>query len=215
MTLAATGEVYEVVLECRQEGQQVMNVLHFRALTPTDNVELRLLRALVECLLTVLLPGSTSNLQFVKCRGKRVYPDLGPVLEVGPELNDVIQGADVGDSVPTFVSVCANIHTSRGGKVGRGRMFIFGVPEGATQGSYIQTTNPYWTVILQYLACIAAKFITQGDPPAANRWQIGVHSRKLGGKKAPYTVEGFAPAVSIIPNNRLASTVSRKVGHGR
>jgi hypothetical protein len=192
VTPAATGEVYEVVLECRQEGQQVMNVLHFRALTPSDNVELRLLRALVECLLTVLLPGSTSNLQFVKCRGKRVFPDLGPVLEVGPELGDVVQGADVGDSVPTFVSVCANIHTTRGGKVGRGRMFIFGVPEGATQGSYIQ-----------------------GDPPAANRWQIGVQSRKLGGAKAPYTVEGFAPAVSIIPNNRLASTVSRKVGHGR
>lgn len=214
MTVAATGEVYEVVLECRQEGQQVMNVLHFQALSPIDNVETRLLRALVECLLTVLLPGSTSNLQFVRCKGKRVYPDLGPVLEIGAEQGDVIQGADAGDSVPTFVSVCANIHTSRGGRVGRGRMFIFGVPEGATQGSYIQTTNPYWGVILAYLACVAGKFITQTDPPAANRWQLGVMSRKLGGAKPPYTVQGFAGAVRLVANNRLASTVSRKVGRG-
>lgn len=214
MTAAATGEVYEVVLECRQEGQQVLNVLHFQALTPIDNVETRLLRALVECLLTVLLPGSTSNLQYVECRGKRVYPDVGPVLEIGQEVGDTIQGADAGDSVPTFVSVCVNIHTSRGGRSGRGRMFLPGVPEGATQGSYIQTTNPYWGVILAYLACVAGKFITQTDPPAANRWQLGVMSRKLGGAKPPYTAAGFAPAVRLAPLNRLASTVSRKVGRG-
>ena len=214
MTVAAQGEVYEVVLECRQEGQQVLNVLHFQALTAIDNVETRLLRAMVECLLTVLLPDSTSNLQYVRCKGKRVFPTLGPVLEIGQEPGDVVQGAEVGDSVPTFVAVCANIHTSRGGRSGRGRMFIFGVPEGATQGSYIQTSNPYWTVILAYLACVAGKFITQSDPPAANRWQLGVMSRKLGGPKPPYTADGFAAATRITPNNRLASMVSRKVGHG-
>lgn len=211
---AAPGEIYEVVLECRQEGQQVMNVLHFEALTPTDNVELRLLRALVECLLTVLLPGSTSNLQFVRCKGKRVFPTLGPVLEIGAEAGDVIQGADVGDSVPTFVSVCTNIHTSRGGRSGRGRMFLFGVPEGATQGSFIQTTNPYWGVILAYLACVVGKFVTQGDPPAPNRWALGVLSRKIGGTKPPYAAGAFAAAVRLTANNRLASTVSRKVGRG-
>lgn len=212
-TPAATGEVWEVTLEGTQEGQQVMNVMHFRIDGAINSVEEDLLRALVECLYA-LLPFSASTYQYVRCMGKQVYPILGPVIEIGQEEGDVVQGASLGDAMPSFVSVCANIHTSRGGRSGRGRMFIPAVPENATQGSYIPTGNPYWGAILAYVACVASKFIHTNEPLSGERVSLGVMSRKIGGAKPPYTVDGFAPATLIRPINRLSHNVSRKVGRG-
>jgi hypothetical protein len=211
---AAAGEVYEVVLEGRQESQQVLNVMHFQARGPVDDVELRLLRALVICLLTTLRPIMGANYQFVRCYGKRVTPDLGPIVESLPESGEAVQGADEGDTLPTYVSVVVNIHSTRGGRSGRGRMFIPGVPESASQGSFIPTDNPYWTAIRAYLECVATQFIAPSELAEANKWAMGVMSRKIGGAKPPYTINGFARATALKPNNALATTRSRKVGHG-
>lgn len=213
-TAAAAGEVWEVVLEGRQEGQQVLNVLYFRMRTSVDNVELRLLRALVECLLDTFVPAAASTYQYVRCHGKRVTPDVGPVVEIGTESGDLIQGATEGDAEPSFVSVCVNIHTTRGGRSGRGRMFLPAVPEGATTGSFVQTTQPYWLAIVAYLACVAGKFIHAGEPIGTNEIELGVMSRKIGGIKAPFLAAGFAAAVRLVPLNRLSHNVSRKVGRG-
>lgn len=211
---AAAGEVYEVVMEGRQEGQQVLNVMHFRARGPVDDVELRLLRALVICLLTQLRPLMGANYQFVRCVGKRVSPDLGPIIESLPEAGEGVQGADEGDTLPTYVSIVVNIHSTRGGRSGRGRMFIPGVPESASQGSFIPTDNPYWAGIIAYLQCVASQFIHPTELAEANTFDIGVMSRKIGGPKPPYLATGFARATALKPNNALATTRSRKVGHG-
>lgn len=93
-------------------------------------------------------------------------------------------------------------------------MFIPGVPESATTGSFVEETNPYWTQILAYLACVAAAFVKPDAVSGSNVIQIGVMSRKIGGLKPPYTLAGFAPATRLIPNLKLASTNSRKVGRG-
>lgn len=211
---ASQGEIWEVVVHCRQEGQQVLNVLHFQMDTDVDDIIVRLLRALMLCYLELLLPISGSNLQLVKVVGKRVSPDVGPIEELGPEAGDVIQGAAAGDTLPTYASICTNIHTVRGGRVGRGRMFTAGIPEGVTQGSFVQTTNPYWAGILAFVACIADKFIHTGEPLGANRISLGVMSRKLGGSKPPYLAAGFAHATRLVPLNRLSHNVSRRVGRG-
>lgn len=213
-TPESAGAIWEVVLEGTQERQQVLNVMHFRMVTAVDDVEARLLRALVVCLLTVLRPQMGSNYQFVRVHGKRVSPDVGPVVELGPEVGDVLQGASEGDTEPTFVSVCVNIHTVRGGRSGRGRMFLPSVPEGATTGSFVEETNPYWTAVLAYLACVAGQFVHPTLDVGSNIIQMGVMSRKIGGAKPPYLAAGFAAATKLIPNLKLASTNSRKVGRG-
>jgi hypothetical protein len=213
-TEADVGEIWEVVLEGRQEGQQVLNVMHFRFDNNNSNVEENLLRALVECLLTVLLPTAASTYQYVRCMGKQVSPILGPIIEIGQEASDVIQGADVGDALPSFVSVCANIHTVRGGRSGRGRMFIPAIPESSTVGSFVSTVHPHWQAILAYLACVAAKFIHVGEPLGSEQISLGVMSRKIGGLKPPYSVDGFAAATRLVAKNALATTRSRKVGRG-
>lgn len=211
---ASAGEIYEVVQHQRQEGQEVLNVMYFRCVTAVDDLEVRLLRALIICLTTLLRPTMGSNWQFVKMSCKRVTPDLGPVFELGPEPTDQLQGAAEGDTLPTHDSICVNIHTTRGGRSGRGRMFLAGIPEGATSGSAIETSNPHWTAILNYLACVAAAFVHPTLDTGSNIIQLGVMSRKIGGVKAPFLGTGFAPATRLIPRNLIGTTNSRKVGRG-
>lgn len=213
-TPGSVGEVYEVTFECRQEGQQVLNILFFRCDTAVDDLEQRMLRALIECFLTHIIPVAASTLQFVKASAKRVTPDLGPIFEVVPLEADTVQGEAVGDALPTYASVCAVIRTTRGGRSGLGRTFLGGVPEGASQGSFIPPANAYWLAIIAYFACVAGKFIHGGDLPGDNQVSLGVMSRKIGGVKAPFLAAGFAAATSFKPLNRLSHNVSRRVGRG-
>lgn len=211
---AAAGEIHEVVLKQRQEGQEVLNVLHFHCDTAVDDMETRLLLALITCLTTVLRPAQGSNWQVVGARGKRVFPDVGPIYEVAPPEVDEIQGEALGDTSPTFVAIVVNIHSLRGGRRGRGRMFLAGVPEGATNGSHIEETNPYWTVIINYLACVAGAFIHSATDLDTNQVSLGVLSRAEGNDKPPYTAGQWARATKLVPNNLLKTQNSRKIGHG-
>jgi hypothetical protein len=213
-TPGTAGELHEVVLKMRQESQTVLNVLHFRCETNVDDLETRLLLALLTCLSTILRPVAASTWQIVGAQGKRVYPDVGPIYEVGPPNPATVQGLAEGDALPTFCSIVVNIHSTRGGRVGRGRMFIPGIPEGASQGSAIPTTNPYWTAIINYLLCVAGSFIHDTDLTGANTISLGVLSRKLGNSKPPYTAVQFARATKLVPNNLIKTTNSRKIGHG-
>jgi hypothetical protein len=214
-TPAAAGQIYEVITHQRQEGQEVLNVNYYRCVTAVDDLEVRLLRALIVCLTTLLRPTQGSNWQFVKMSMKRVYPDLGPIVELNPESTDEVQGESEGDTLPTHCSLCVNIHTTRGGRSGRGRMFLAGIPEGATSGSYIEQTNPHWTAILNYLACVAAAFVKPTVDTGSNIIQLGVMSRKLAGvAKPPFPATAFAPATKLVPRNIVGSSNSRKVGKG-
>lgn len=213
-TPANLGDIFEVTTEGTQEGQQVMCVWHFRCDTAVDDIESRMLRAILECFLENIIPVAASTFQMTRVHGKRVYPDLGPIIEVVPGPGDVVQGAAVGDATASFVSCCINIHTARGGRVGRGRKFIMGVPESATQGSALPPTNVYWLAILAFAACIADKFIHSNEPLGSNQISLGVMSRKLGGAKPPYTVNGFAAATVLKPVTLLSHNVSRKVRRG-
>jgi hypothetical protein len=214
---ALANEIHEVTLIGRQESQEVLNILHFHTDSAVDDMEARLLAALLTCLATILRPHMGSNFQIVGARGKRVSPDVGPIYEIGPIDSTQVQGLAEGDTLPTFVSLVVNIHSTRGGRSGRGRMFIPGIPESASTGSAIETTNPYWTAILDYLVCVASSFIHLTDVPGANQISLGVLSRKLGAPdhmKPPYLSTQFARATRLVPNNLLKTTNSRKIGHG-
>lgn len=216
-TPAAAGEIHEVVLKQRQENQQVLNVLHFQCDTAVDDMETRLLLALITCLTTILRPGAASTWQVVGIQGKRVYPDVGPIYEIGPPDPEEVQGEATGDALPTFCSIVVNIHSLRGGRSGRGRMFIAGIPEAASQGSHIETTNPYWTIIINYLACVAASFIHSATDLDTNQISLGVLSRTVptgATNKPPYINGQWARATKLVPNNLIKTTNSRKIGHG-
>lgn len=213
-TPANAGELWEVTTEGTQEGQQVMCVWHFLCETAVDNVELRMLRAIMECFLTNIIPVAASTFQLTRVYGKRVAPTLGPIVEEVPTSTDVVQGETEGGALPSYSSLCINIHTTRGGRSGRGRKFIMGIPESATQDSFFGPTNAYWIAILAFCACVAEKFIHTGEPIGNNQITVGVYSRKIGGVEYPYNVNGFAPATVLKPVHIVSHNVSRKVRRG-
>lgn len=215
MTVGVTGTIHQVDVLMRQEGQHIMNSFFVRIDSTVDNLETRVLRAIMECYMNILIPHSGSNLLIETVRGKEVSPTLGPIYELAPEATDNVQGDDVGDTLPSHVSLCVNLHSTRGGRSGRGRFFIPGVPESASQGSYILSTNIYWTTILAFVACLATKLIHVGEPIGTNQVSWGVMSRKLGGLKPPYNSVGFATVTRAVPRSILGSSNSRKVGRGQ
>lgn len=220
MTVGADDTIHEVVVHMRQQQQQVLNVWQFFLDTPVDDLETRLLRALIECYLTALLPASGSLLTLERCTGMQVGPTLGPLYEIVPVEGDVVQGAAAGDTLPTHDSLSCGIHSTRPGRSGRGRKQLPGVPEGATLGSTIITGGPYWTAVLAFLACVAEKFVHPNELTGPNSISLGVLAKTLkpldvnGKRKAPWPINTFAHATRLTALPKVGTTNSRKVGRG-
>lgn len=212
--------VHEVVVHMRQQQQEVLNVWQFRCDTAVDDMETQLLRALLECYLTTLLPQLGNKLTIEKVTGMQVGPTLGPMYEITPEEEDVVQGAATGDTLPTHDSVCISIHTTRPGRSGRGRKFLPGVPEAATDGSNVTPTHAFWLAVLAFAACVAQKFIHGNELSAPNTISVGVIAKSLKPvtgdekRKAPWPVNLFAPATRLTARPIVGTTNSRKVGRG-
>lgn len=211
---AETGEIWRVKLISRFEGQEHLNILHFAAASASDDVQLRLLKAIVDCFLLHMMTGLPSDFTCTGAEGVRIFPTLGPpVTYIHTNESVANDGLAAGDHLPSFNSCVVSIHTTRGGRSGRGRMFIGGIPEASATGSMLLSTGAFWLAVVAFCACVAEEFFI-GDPPAANSWQFGVFSRKLGGTVEAPLAAGFAPATNLVPQQLIATTRSRKVGRG-
>ena len=207
---AAPGDKFQVRVVGRMEGQETNNILHFESGTSSD-IELDLIIALIECFVTNILPIASSQWTMEKVVWKRVSPTLGPEFEttghgMGPGTGDAT-------ALPSFNSLVLSIRTAFGGPSGRGRMYLPGIPESATTNSSFNQANPYWTGVLNFVACLAMRFI-RGDLPPANQPAMMVYSRKIGGSIFPYGNAGFHAVKSISPDTLIGTTRSRKVGRG-
>lgn len=208
---AAVGDCFQVRVRGHMEGQETNNVLHFTAATAVDDVELRLILALAECFITHLIPVTSSVWALQDIVWKRVTPTLGVENVTVP--TGTLTGGGAATALPSYASVVLSIRTALGGRSKRGRMYLPGIPEGATIVSSLDTGNAYWTAVVAFVACVASKFIL-GDPPPANSFQMEVYSRKIGGSTFPYAIGGFTPVTQVIPVVALGTTRSRKVGRG-
>jgi hypothetical protein len=212
--LAATGELWRVMIQGRIENQQCENVLWFRAQAADTDVILHLLTAALQCFVTNVLPVLAGTYNFERIVGQRVHPTLGAEYEVTVPTGDATAGQAAGDAEPSFVSALISLRSNRGGRSGQGRMFIAGVPEGSTTASFLNTEAGLYPALVAFVGCMIAAFLTK-DVPAAGDWEWGVFSRKLGGAKFPFNPAGFAPMIVATPKRELATTRSRKIGHGK
>jgi hypothetical protein len=208
---ASTGDKFQVRVRGTIEGQETNNIFHFQAATPIDDVELRLIVALVDCFITHLLPVVTSAWSIKDVVWKRVNPTLGVEHVFVP--TGTLTGAGSAQALPSFNSAVVSIRTALGGKSRRGRFYLAGIPEPATLGSLFDTGHAFWTAVIAFAGCLASKFIL-ADPPPANSFQYMVYSRKLGGSTFPYGNAGFTSVAEIKPVVALGTTRSRKVGVG-
>jgi len=208
---ASANDAFQVVVVGRQEGQQTNNVLNFVAATSIDDVELRLITAFAECFVEQLLPVLSSSWTLESIHWKQTAPVLGVEHITVP--TGAGNGGTAGAVLPSLASACISIRTLLGGRSKRGRMYIGGIPENATDGSIFDTDGAFWAGLLAFAACVVSKFVL-GDPPGANSFYLAVYSRKIGGASFPYGATGFTPIVSLTPDQIVATTRSRKVGRG-
>jgi hypothetical protein len=212
--LAAAGDVWQVKIHGRLEGQEALNVLHFTTQLGDNDVVAHLLTVLLACIVNSLLPGLSNNYFLEKVTGMQVSPIVGPEFEVIPNPTGVVQGQSAGDARASFESCVVSIRTEGAGRTGRGRMFLPAIPEGSASASFISPESPYWGAVVAFVTCLASNFIHANSFPANNTWWLGVMSRKIGGAKPPFLPAGFHKALVLTPHAAISTTRSRKVGHG-
>jgi len=208
---AQTGDKFQVRVVGETEGQQTNNILYFMAASPIDDVELRLIVALVECFQTHLIPVASSSWSLKQVIWKRVNPTLGVENVFTP--TGQLAGQGNAAALPSFCSAVVSIRTDVGGRSHRGRMYLPGLPENSTVNSHFEDQGAFWAALLAFAACVVTKFIL-GAPPGTNSFQMMVYSRKLGGSTFPLQNAGFTAVKRLSVNNLIGTTRSRKVGRG-
>jgi hypothetical protein len=208
------GDIWQVLIQGRIENQECENVLWFRSQGADTDVILHLLTQVMQCFVTTLLPVLASSYEFERVVGRKMIPDLGSDYEVKQDAGETVTGQAAGDAEPSFVSALISLRSVRGGRSGKGRMFIAGVPESGTLKSYIPTEGAFYAGLVAFVGCMMEHFLTT-DVLVNGHWEWGVFSRKLGNAKAPFLAAGFSPMVDAVVKSQLATTRSRKIGHGR
>jgi hypothetical protein len=209
---AALGVAYQVKVVGHIEEQVTNNILHFVNVGADADVELHLILALIQCFQEVLLPGLSEEYTLNEVHWKEVFPILG--VEAITPITGITAGGVAGDALPSYCSAVCSIRTAFGGRSGRGRMYVPGIPEASTDGSKILVESTTWTQLLAFAACLATKFIHLDPAGGANLWDMSVYSRKIGGEAFPYGTAGFHAMRSVTPDRFLGTTRSRKVGRG-
>jgi len=208
---AAVNDCYQVRLIGSIEGQQTVNVFHFKCTGADDDVLTHLVLVFAQCFIDHMLPVLSSAWTLVEIRWKKVSPTLGI------EFISVPVGAGAGagsaSALPSYSSVVFSLRTETGGRSHRGRNYFAGIPEDATIGSKLDPEGEFWAAALAFALCVVTNFIP-GDPPGAPSWAMMVYSRKIGGDAFPYGAGGFTQMKEYVPAAYLGTTRSRKVGRG-
>lgn len=193
-------------------GQETVNVLHFATNAQIadegelDTILLALAQALLECVITTLLPAVTSDWKVVRCDAKRVYPTPSDPIVATADAGSVGQ---LSAASASFIASLVNIRTGGGGRQGRGRIFLPPVGEAQVTASSIDPGT--LTLITAFLTCVAGKFMGANH---STDWLLGVLSRKhLAAAGGTYD-NSFRLATSLNPVADVSIMGTRKKGRG-
>jgi hypothetical protein len=193
-------------------GQQTVNVLNFGTNAAIldgpalDTLLLQLAEALLDCVITTLLPAVSIDWRAVSCDAKRIYPVVSdPIIATA-------DGGQVGEKSATSVSFAASLlslRTGGGGRKGRGRLFL--PPTGEAEMLQSQIDSGTMLELTAFAACLAGKFL--GASPTTP-WRLGVLSRITAGPTNAAFDSGFRVCTQLSPVQDVAVMRSRRKGHG-
>lgn len=209
---AAVNDLFEVRVVGSIEGQETDNVLHFKCVGASSDVELHLIVVFITCFIDNLLPVLTSTWSLTKVVWKKVSPTLGVEQIYTTSLPQA--GAGSASALPAYVSAVISKRTLTGGKSHRGRMYIPGIPEDATTGSGINPGGAFWAALLAFCACVISNFVHPDPAGGTDLFDLIVYSRKIGGSHFPLGLTGASDVTQLTPVPQLGTTRSRKVGRG-
>lgn len=209
---AAVGDLFEVRLVGKMEGQETDNVLHFACVGASSDVELYLIVVLINCFVTHLIPVLSSSWSLEKVVWKKVSPTLGVEQVYTTDLPAPGEGSAA--ALPSYASAVISKRSATGGRSHRGRMYLPGIPEDATTNSSINPGGAFWTALASFITCVISAFVHPDPAGGTNLFDLGVYSRKIGGSTFPLGAAGFTAITSLVRVAELGTTRSRKVGRG-
>jgi len=115
---------------------------------------------------------------------------------------------------PASATLCEvmTIYTSRGGKRGRGRIYL---PAGSTAAADVSNgvwLAPQTTRTVALATALGNRYL---NPLGSLQFRMGVWSRVIGGQTPPFTSDGFVRATALTVRTIVRTQRRRQVGVGR
>jgi hypothetical protein len=194
------------------QGAQVVNVYHFLANNAVLTQEpVDLANDFVTNMRATLIARTVNscNFQYVECQ--KIVPFSGGPAVVSFPANT--NGTMVGAAVSATLCEVMTIYSQRGGRRGRGRVYL---PSGDCQNSL--PSNGIWnnnntTKTQAYATALVARYIDLPGAPA--NWHLGVWSRRSGPVNPPWTTDQFARATGCVVRTTIRNQRRRQAGVGR
>jgi hypothetical protein len=198
----AIGDIFEVVMKGEMDGNVTNNIFHFKANSVgADNVAA--IDAIKTCFASALGSALSNNWIPTTISAKRIYPTIGP--EEFDDYGDVTPAG--GDGLPSMNAAVISWVTAHGGKSGRGRTFIAGIPQVSQSGGELEAA--FVSVLASFLVCLLTTYGHSGTDLS-----LGVLSRK-NRLATPGTVANwFFPIMGGHVDADVATMRSRKNHRG-
>jgi hypothetical protein len=196
-------------------GQETVNVMHFATnIVINDNpgpnpLLLQLAQALLDCAITTLLPGVTSDWRLVKTSATIVAASTGDFSDTVDATAPAASIGAKGAASVSFMASLVDLKTGKGKKRGRGRIFL--PPPGEPEIALSEIDPATLVLITNFCLCMAGKFL--GASPTTD-WRFGVYSRTDSGGSFGNFNTAFREIVQMSPRGTLAVIGRRKKGRG-
>lgn len=206
----AFNDIYRLRIYQTMHGAQVVNVMHFVCNDPAPvDQSLALANDFVTNLTTSLKNRAANAVAFNYVEVQKIVPFSGGPATVNFPGGTV--GGVVGNSISATLAEVVTIYSERGGRRGRGRVFL-PPPETSTSSA----VNGQWvaaqtTRTQTWINAMMARYVT----PVGSTFALGVWSRRSGPVMPPWTTDQFSRATAMIARNIIRTQRRRQVGVGR
>lgn len=207
----AFNDIYRLRIYGRQHGSQCVNVLHFvEDVNLTGTGPQALATDFVTNMGTTLRARAAAQMLFEYVEVQSIVPFSGGLVTANFPANAL--GTAPSASVTATLAEVITIYTSRGGRRGRGRIYLAGsgttiseLNSGVWQSGQTARTQAFATAL-------ATRYMVV---PYNSSWALGVWSRAIAGPTPPWPTSAFVRATALTVRTIARTQRRRQVGVGR
>jgi hypothetical protein len=207
----AYNDIFRLRIYQRLHGSDIINVLHFVQDDPTPTYGAQqLANDFVTKMRPSMIARAVSQMAFSFVEVQSIVPFSGaPVTAAFP---GGTVGSVVGGTVSATLCEVITIYTSRGGRRGRGRMYLAGASTATADVSAGGWLSPQTTRTAAFATALATNYMQ--EPPVVG-WKLGVWSKVIAGPDPPWTTDAFVRATALTVRTIVRTQRRRQVGVGR
>lgn len=208
------NDIFRLRLYGRLHGSQMVNVMHFVQDDVSPALGAQDLATDFATNMKTTLQGRASNqLSFEYVEVESIVPYAGGPFQSAFPANTL--GAQTEAAISATLAEVISIYTSRGGRRGKGRIYLPGAPALSIANAHNGLWQPAQTTRTQTLAtALATRYMSVLAGPVG-RWRLGVWSRAMGPAHPPWTSDQFVRATSLTVRTTIRTQRRRQLGVGR